>query len=559
MIYINGEEVKPYLGDYKPLTIYKGTEKLAGWVENTISGIGNIQIKNGYSTMKVKPFGKSEQVQTEQGKNLLPINIYEFESNVSKSYTQKTFLKKDVSYKFSYKTEGTAIRTFVKNEAGITIVGAIYSGATINVENDGVYTFVSDRATPEVVKAGRVYDIQLEEGTVATEFEPFTPDSPSPDYPSPIENVSGDLEIKVVGKNLARVANGKEKTEVGIPIIKVEDDTIKINGTCEIRTAGQSAIKFSGNNIKLANYIPNISLDEDDIILKPGEYKLKIFDVTGEISNQNQVRFGVKYQKKGESQVKSFVFSVGLASNNEYSFTLQEESQIGIVLNCIVESSPITFTNVSFKCGLYRAAETMSKFEPYKEQSVTLNLPEEYCSLPNGVKDSIEKINDTWYRVQRIKKFTFDGTENWSARGVNQGRYGILNFPEIKYNRDTQNLYCNKFKWQKANVFYSSNLPQGCIANSADPVLDIQLGKDYVTENGITNSTLFKNLLAQWYDDGEPLEMYCELAEPIYTEIVDTMLLEKLNAIENLKTYRTVTNISNSQDTNMKIMYKINN
>ena len=47
----------------------------------------------------------------------------------------------------------------------------------------------------------KVADIQIEQGTTATEYEQYGA-SPSPDYPSEIENVEGNIEIKDIGGNL---------------------------------------------------------------------------------------------------------------------------------------------------------------------------------------------------------------------------------------------------------------------------------------------------------------------------------------------------------------------
>ena len=46
-----------------------------------------------------------------------------------------------------------------------------------------------------------ISELQLEEGSTATEYEPYGV-MPSPDYPSEIENVEGNIEFKVEGKNL---------------------------------------------------------------------------------------------------------------------------------------------------------------------------------------------------------------------------------------------------------------------------------------------------------------------------------------------------------------------
>lgn len=363
-----------------------------------------------------------------------------------------------------------------------------------------------------------------------------TETSPSPDYPSQIENVSGDLEVKVVGKNLAKVANGKNKTVINEPTIEVEDNTIKINGTCETRTAGQYSVKFSGDNIKGANYPSYVGLDNADIVLNAGSYKLKIFDVKGEISNQSKVRLAIKYQKKGITENnKDFVFPTGLAFNNEYSFTLQEESQIGIVLNCVAETDSVTFTNVSFRCGLYRATETMLKFEPYKEQTVTFPLGEQKL-MKDGylAEDGIHN---------KRKQIVLDGTESYISEVL-----GSVYLYEIEKN---DMLFSNAGKGLCSHFINYTN-------NYSTRIGNIRFGwnnKKIYFYTSFPTLEEFKNWLAEQYSAGTPVIVEYEMQEEEVTPYTEEQATAK-KQIDSLKTYRTVTNVSNSQNTNMKLTYK---
>lgn len=53
-------------------------------------------------------------------------------------------------------------------------------------------------------------DAQIEQGSSATNWEPFVggSQSPSPDYPQPVKVVTGDNTINIHGKNLAKVSSG---------------------------------------------------------------------------------------------------------------------------------------------------------------------------------------------------------------------------------------------------------------------------------------------------------------------------------------------------------------
>lgn len=61
-----------------------------------------------------------------------------------------------------------------------------YASTTYDLSNEDTFKFA---------------DIQIEQDTTATEYEQYGA-SPSPDYPSPIENAGGNVEIKDIGENL---------------------------------------------------------------------------------------------------------------------------------------------------------------------------------------------------------------------------------------------------------------------------------------------------------------------------------------------------------------------
>lgn len=55
--------------------------------------------------------------------------------------------------------------------------------------------------------------------------------------------------------------------------------------------------------------------------------------------------------------------------------------------------------------------ETVGDIESYKEDKVQISLNEPMRGLPNGVKDTIEKINGKWKLVRRCGEIIFDGSQ----------------------------------------------------------------------------------------------------------------------------------------------------
>ena len=81
------------------------------------------------------------------------------------------------------------------------------------------------------------YWIQLEESSTATSYEPYTggEPSPSPDYPQEVNNLSGDVEYKVRGKNLFDISNNSKSIHSTIETSGniISGDTLRITNIAE--------------------------------------------------------------------------------------------------------------------------------------------------------------------------------------------------------------------------------------------------------------------------------------------------------------------------------------
>ncbi len=87
-------------------------------------------------------------------------------------------------------------------------------------------------------------ELQVELGTEATAYEPYTggQPSPSPDYPQEIKSVVNPT-VKVCGKNLFKATLGNV-TANGITCTANSDGTYILNGTCTVSTALSIIGKF---------------------------------------------------------------------------------------------------------------------------------------------------------------------------------------------------------------------------------------------------------------------------------------------------------------------------
>ena len=213
-IYFKDKKVTPYKGSYKPLNIYKGHTKIAGWKETAQSGT-DLTFEDTYNdnvlSAKVKgnTVQKSEwvgaeavsgQVQTEQGKNLFDMsrsNLYNPEKKclVATSYAQSTkvYLKDYLGDRVSVGdtivlsgiTEAPSRNyIYLGDSAGFSWNFGSSRLLTADMMNSRVFIYVESSSSPIPTD---IY-LQMKLGSVASanEFEPFTPNSPSPEYQSPV-------------------------------------------------------------------------------------------------------------------------------------------------------------------------------------------------------------------------------------------------------------------------------------------------------------------------------------------------------------------------------------
>ena len=201
---------KHFLGDYKPVNVYRNNVKLAGWTatEKTGEAISytdtyndkfNSLIADGAEPQSLADWhgvsGALSQVQTVQGKNLFDINnpteigLWYEPSNGTRiaNVLLNTYKLKNISvgqiYTFSSSDNATSIRVTYFTSAGIFVSGGVLKLAgwetfMVTVPANATYAQISYYATRTI--------LQIELGSTATPYEPYVPNSPSPDYPSPV-------------------------------------------------------------------------------------------------------------------------------------------------------------------------------------------------------------------------------------------------------------------------------------------------------------------------------------------------------------------------------------
>lgn len=382
----------------------------------------------------------------------------------------------------------TDVRVVVANKSFESVLD---QGKSVTLENAEVSKVCF------IVTEGETYDIsnvliQIEKGSEATAYEPYTGGipSPNPDYPQEIKSVVNPT-VKIVGKNLLSYASCELGNTSGI------DGTLIVNNDY-IRS--QFVKVCPGKVITL-------SVAEGYVAHKIVEYD----------ANNAMV-------KNNESGTAN-VITITLNKNTVKVRTVVKLKEAGV----IPDEKDI---QIQLEYGITRTA-----YKPYYEQTVT--LPYTLNAIPvssggNVTIDGQQYIAD-YVDVERgkvvrnVENVTFNGAENenWELRNADKEKmWSFMFVNSLKTFTNESVSKCNRFEF---NVNESIDRTFWLCNPSGMPSLQIKnriIGKDI---------TAFKSWLSN-----NPINVIYPLRIPIEEELT----AEHAQALKELATYYPVTNIS---------------
>ena len=329
---------------------------------------------------------------------------------------------------------------------------------------------------------------------------------PSPNNKIDIENVSGDLKVKAIAKNLFNI-NDENIGKVNCSEVLIEGNSITITS---INSATTSRVDFP------VNYPVN----------KPLEISFDATIISQDLLSENVVRI---YFRK-DSQTYGTIELTKNNLKNHYSSKINAIPEKDIKLWLYVKSVAkqgtikVKFENIQIEVG-----ETATEFEEYKEQTVTFPLGEQKL-----MKDGY--LADNGIHNKR-KQIVLDGTETIEKGGVISIDIGN---GALTWSEDVL-----------SNYFKSPGIIVGNNGN-----IWIYYGTNRYPEFADYTAEEFKSWLAEKYNSGNRVIIEYPLAEEETTPYT-TEQQTAYNTLQKFKTYRTTTNISNSQDTNMQLTYKM--
>lgn len=273
-----------------------------------------LKVNNYKQLIKFSLEGKTEQKTSKQGKNLIGLKkgftqtvngmtvsvqddgglrVTGTPTKISESYIPLEVASSisNGDYTLSVKTIGStpsnACRLLKTNLASaansfkstaLSCQSNTTKSMSATITDEEVYTYFYFYTNANVSIDATIYP-QLEKGSTYTEWGEFTPDSPSPDYPQDIENISGI-------ENLLNIPDGTY-TNNGITAV-VKDGVVTLNGTATDISFINMLVSLT---LKNTNY--TLSANNEKTIgnsLLSSDYGCVRLETTGQaFSNRNQI------------------------------------------------------------------------------------------------------------------------------------------------------------------------------------------------------------------------------------------------------------------------------
>lgn len=329
---------------------------------------------------------------------------------------------------------------------------------------------------------------------------------PSPDYPSEIKNIDGNIGFKVEGKNRL---NGNKPDGANYATASLDNDVITIYSTV-INTTPHVRYELDvteGDVIR----INSILLDNTSQII------MQIYT-----NSWTSVANSILHYSKG-TDIKSYAYTV---PNNvtKVRFLLYSTYEIPSgVISSRYKNTIVTINNSDMT------------YEPYKSQVVTFPLGEE--KLMEGSYLADDGIHN------KKKQIVLDGTEDYinQAQGVDSIFYTASKAQDM---RETSELLCSHFRYSKNIEDVKMNIGIGALYENY-----IYFGIDVETIGATADMTLaqktekWKSYLAEQKANGTPIVIEYYLAEE-EIEHYTTEQREAYNKIKELYSYKGTTHIT---------------
>lgn len=325
-----------------------------------------------------------------------------------------------------------------------------------------------------------------------TTYEPYVGGqaSPNPSYPQPVENVSGEVEVKVQTGNLIDITKHTNTLASNTTII--DSNSYQCNST----ETWQGRILLLLKDLK-----PNT----DYTIFAVSSSSRTIFSVVGIKDGQSKTLIDNIYR---DYLPKTF----NTSDYKEIKIDLYARGNGGT-------NGLITVKDIHLVEGNYTSS-TIPQFVKHEEQIATLHLPEgmEMCKIKT-YQDTFVEQDGKWYKKKLIEK----GTITSIFQFYNDG-YGSIYAFFTKPSKSRDNgTYATNTLYSKGTISGLGNVNWYGIVYKVGAYTEEEVREKCVGT-----------------------EYYYVLKEPVLEEITDETLISDLNNLKNLYSYKGTTHISSS-------------
>lgn len=430
-------------------------------ISNLISNIPKVQQTGTYLDLTntaeaplidFKMYGDTQQDST-TGKNLfnttMEQNAWDF--NTGGTYTSSNYIRtKDkisvvsgqtytLSFKGKQPTSDSSGFVFYTNG---TYYGSLKQVSTTFTVPNGANQVVYNLGVSGGVSPSDIYDIQLELGSTATQYEQYTggQSAPSPTYPFDIHNVSGDNTIEIFGKNLfdksTMTLNSAIDAANGSMTSSANFVSIYVN--CEPNT------KYTIQKIVSNRFVVGFATDYDLTLPKhlnnhvaPGT-SLTSYTFTTP-NNAKRVFITISKTSDDTTPIQNILDSIMIEKGetaSEYEAYTGNSQLISLGVENIL--NPNIFENRIINCysvsadGTITQSETDTNYwnDTYIPNSITLNKGTYTISVSNRNNGKLQVYNMTTGSSiveQKVDSYTF--TLNNDNQKINVKIYGSDSYP----------------------------------------------------------------------------------------------------------------------------------
>lgn len=343
-----------------------------------------------------------------------------------------------------------------------------------------------------------VNDLQIESGSTATAYEPYTDGQPSPENPVPIESVE-DVTVSVTGKNL--IDFSKITSRRGMTVTHNDDGSITISGT------------------PLTNYC---NVLDYYIVLPPARYRVFDKNKDGLVNLECQYEVDRKYY---------FINS---------TFTLEQSTRVRLVIQNKNNTNPVNDTLKP--CLMFYEGdepEDVPKYKAVQILATALNLHAVPVESGGNYTDDdgqmwLSDVAD--FKSGKITRYTntgiYDGSEDepWKESVINKCFYMQSNNLQLDI-QPSSNAICSHLPYVAFNEF-NTNLNIDGVSVDTNPWIRCR----YTSISSLAD-------WRQWLSEN-PITIIFLLSTPT-TEDIPANIMQ---AYKNLHTNAGTTNVFTDSD-----------